>query len=300
MKSWFKHDYAARNDDKVLELRAEFGWEGYGIFWAIIEYMAETNGGIDTRKIGAVSIGLGVDKTLLTRIIEFCRKVELFESDGKIVRNRRLSSHLSEIEAKREGGSQGGKRSAQKRGSNNRASRNPSSIPNTTPSSIPSSIPSRSASTDKIDKIDKIERESDARTRAGRSLSDFASLIQAPEIAEMMTDIASEHPRFPAAAESWYGHLSEKMGKPPTKAMYQSHMHTLSKIADPVGAIDYSITNGHKSIYSDWDDKPTRPNRQTTTTTADEASGWKPFDDSPKPPGPNHPDYHRVQTPPRA
>ena len=50
---YFQHDYSARNDERILELRAEFGWEGYGIYWAILESIAEnTNGGINRVAIG--------------------------------------------------------------------------------------------------------------------------------------------------------------------------------------------------------------------------------------------------------
>ena len=38
---YFSHDSNASRDPKVLKLRAAYGWEGYGIFWAIIETLRE-------------------------------------------------------------------------------------------------------------------------------------------------------------------------------------------------------------------------------------------------------------------
>ena len=38
---YFPHDCNARNDYKLLRLRAKFGWEGYGIYFAIIEILRE-------------------------------------------------------------------------------------------------------------------------------------------------------------------------------------------------------------------------------------------------------------------
>lgn len=38
---YFPHDSNARNDYKLLRLRAKFGWEGYGIYFAIIEILRE-------------------------------------------------------------------------------------------------------------------------------------------------------------------------------------------------------------------------------------------------------------------
>ena len=35
---YFSHYANAHHYEKILELRAELGWEGYGIFWAMSEY----------------------------------------------------------------------------------------------------------------------------------------------------------------------------------------------------------------------------------------------------------------------
>jgi hypothetical protein len=36
---YFSHDSNAKDDPKILQLRMELGWEGYGLFWAIIEML---------------------------------------------------------------------------------------------------------------------------------------------------------------------------------------------------------------------------------------------------------------------
>ena len=36
---YFSHDANAKEDPKILQLRMEMGWEGYGLFWAIIEML---------------------------------------------------------------------------------------------------------------------------------------------------------------------------------------------------------------------------------------------------------------------
>jgi len=38
---YFSHDSNARNDAKIIKLRIDFGWEGYGLFWALIEILRE-------------------------------------------------------------------------------------------------------------------------------------------------------------------------------------------------------------------------------------------------------------------
>jgi hypothetical protein len=89
---YFPHDYNARNDEKILELRANFGAEGYGVFWMIIETMAENDyGGVKASLIGGLSLGYGVAKEKLLGIIELCLSIGLLnEKDGYYFSNRLL------------------------------------------------------------------------------------------------------------------------------------------------------------------------------------------------------------------
>lgn len=41
---YFSHDYNARSDEKIIKLISKTGWEGYGLYWAIIEKLYEANG----------------------------------------------------------------------------------------------------------------------------------------------------------------------------------------------------------------------------------------------------------------
>lgn len=36
---YFSHDSNAKDDPKILQLRMEMGWEGYGLFWALVEML---------------------------------------------------------------------------------------------------------------------------------------------------------------------------------------------------------------------------------------------------------------------
>lgn len=89
---WFKHDYNARNDEKILELLSEHGAESYGIYWMIVETMAENdNGGVKASLMGGLSHGFRVAKGRLIEIIECCLRVELFyEKEGFYYSNRML------------------------------------------------------------------------------------------------------------------------------------------------------------------------------------------------------------------
>jgi len=96
MKShYFDHDYSARNDQKILRLRARHGWDGYGIYWALIETMAEDSTGyLDGGAIEGLSAGYGVPMDKLKKIISDCIEIGLFcENDDGSFYSRRMIDH---------------------------------------------------------------------------------------------------------------------------------------------------------------------------------------------------------------
>lgn len=91
---WFDHDYQARNDDKILELRAEFGAEGYGVFWMLIETMADSeNAAIKFSLIGGLAHGYGVTKPKLCDIVNFCVGIELLIKEDGFISSNRIRNH---------------------------------------------------------------------------------------------------------------------------------------------------------------------------------------------------------------
>lgn len=91
---YFRHDYNARNDDKILELRSRFGGEGYGVFWMIIETMAENEGGgIKASLIGGLSHGYGVAKGWLNDFLTECVNIGLLYEESGTYYSKRLLTH---------------------------------------------------------------------------------------------------------------------------------------------------------------------------------------------------------------
>ncbi len=91
---YFTHDYNARNDDKILELRSIHGVEGYGVFWMIVETMAEnSNGGVKATLIGGLSLGYGVAKDRLIAIFQTCLEIGLFYEKDGFYFSKRMSTH---------------------------------------------------------------------------------------------------------------------------------------------------------------------------------------------------------------
>lgn len=93
MKSsfYFQHDYNSHNDERVLMLRSEYGAEGYGVFWMIIETMAmSSKSQINRVAIGGLSLGYGVAKDRLSSIIDYCLTIGLLKEsqDGAIFSDR--------------------------------------------------------------------------------------------------------------------------------------------------------------------------------------------------------------------
>jgi hypothetical protein len=80
---YFSHDANARQDEKILMLRADHGWQGYGIYWALVEMMFENaDTALHHNKIKGISVSYNIDITLLESVINTCITEELFISDG--------------------------------------------------------------------------------------------------------------------------------------------------------------------------------------------------------------------------
>lgn len=123
---YFDHDYNARNDDKILEMRSVYKAEGYGIFWMLVEAMVENeNGGIKAGLMGGLSHGFGVTKEWLLGFVRYCISIELFYENEGFVYSKRILRHKEFRKSFSEFGSAGAKkRWAGHRGANGGANAN--------------------------------------------------------------------------------------------------------------------------------------------------------------------------------
>ena len=109
---YFQHDYNARNDDKILEIRSKYKSTGYAIYFYCLETMAERGDGyIIPSLMGGLSLGFGVAKDWLLEFLEFCVKIKIFEKNDVGYFSPRIIEHL-EIRAKF---SKAGSKGAEKR-----------------------------------------------------------------------------------------------------------------------------------------------------------------------------------------
>lgn len=108
---YFQHDNNARNDDRILMLRAKFGsHEGYSLFFWFLESMASTEDGYLIREaIGGLSIAYGVDIDRLHDFVTYCIEIGLFKENGNTFYSERMTKQMLFRMALSDGGKKGAK-----------------------------------------------------------------------------------------------------------------------------------------------------------------------------------------------
>lgn len=77
---YFQHDFAARQDPKLLAVQARFGLEGLGFFWCLVEYLYEQGGQLAMSSIEPFAYQCHIDAGKAVSIVN---DFELFETDGE-------------------------------------------------------------------------------------------------------------------------------------------------------------------------------------------------------------------------
>ncbi len=88
---WFKHLSASNRDEKLRRIQDEFGIEGYGLYWIILETIAEK---MDKKDCTSMTFSLknwkkitGVSDKKLRKFLTFSNNLKLFivkDSQGLI------------------------------------------------------------------------------------------------------------------------------------------------------------------------------------------------------------------------
>lgn len=99
--NYFSHDSNARNDDKIIALRMKYGWEGYGIYWAIIEKLRDASGYMCVKDYNVIAFDLRADAAKIKSIIEEFG-LFVFTEDGKYLYSESLMRRMEQKDEKSE------------------------------------------------------------------------------------------------------------------------------------------------------------------------------------------------------
>jgi len=102
---YFSHDSNAHQDEKILDLRAKWGWEGYGLFWGIVELMREqtdyqlSNSQNLPQKI---SLQLNIDSEKAQQFIDDCVEIGLFNRENGSLYSESLLRRMAQKDKRSE------------------------------------------------------------------------------------------------------------------------------------------------------------------------------------------------------
>lgn len=77
MAEWFKHDYNARNDPKLVMLRIDTGHEGVGLYWSAIEILHEQGGAVPLAQLLRILQHEAGQHTTPERIAEYANAMQM-------------------------------------------------------------------------------------------------------------------------------------------------------------------------------------------------------------------------------
>ena len=128
---YFSHDSNARNDNRVLELRAYMSWEGYGLYFAIIEILREqSNYNYPSNAKAGLALCLNISIEKLQELLDICFNNGLLIEKDDHFYSESLMNRMSMIDEKRakraDAGRKGGKAKAKAKQKPSNAKANPS------------------------------------------------------------------------------------------------------------------------------------------------------------------------------
>jgi len=98
---YFRHDFNALSDPKIVKIRMNFGMEGYGVYFATLEILRAQDSCMQSlSELNANAFQMNFDSSKYAAIIKFCIDEKLFESDGSSYWSIRLCEDFFEMKEK--------------------------------------------------------------------------------------------------------------------------------------------------------------------------------------------------------
>jgi len=98
MREYFSHDYNARNDQRIVKITMQFGLEGIGIYWCLIEILYECGGYILESQIDTIAFELRTQSERIADVLN----TDLFKKKGKKYYSESVLTRLSKRKEKSE------------------------------------------------------------------------------------------------------------------------------------------------------------------------------------------------------
>jgi hypothetical protein len=89
---YFSHDYNSANDTKILFLRHQLGMEGYGIYWFLIEQLANAGGKLPLELIPVLAMQMQTTDVKVNGVVH---NFDLFSIQSGEFYSERLQNHLA-------------------------------------------------------------------------------------------------------------------------------------------------------------------------------------------------------------
>lgn len=168
---YFRHQANAQKDEKIIQLLRKEKWHGYGIYWALLEFLTPIKDHKAKTDYDAIAWDLRVDEATVKRIVE---DYGLFVVRQGMFWSKSLTAQLDEIAEtimrKKAAASKAGKSSAGKRKASNDATNDRSTDVAENPTDV-------ATSADPL-KINNIHEINVIDTPCGISLSDYKENTQ--------------------------------------------------------------------------------------------------------------------------
>lgn len=85
---YFKHDFNARNDAKLIKIRKELGYEGIGIYWCLVEMMYENQGFLNANEVEDIAWDSRIESEKMNKVLSIAFTLNGGKWSCKSLQNR--------------------------------------------------------------------------------------------------------------------------------------------------------------------------------------------------------------------
>ena len=95
MSEYFPHDYTAQHDEKIEKLILIMGWEGYGLYWGIVERIY-LEGGELSRDYDSIAFSM---RSTLEKVKKVVEDFDLFQKNSEKIISKSILVRLKKRKA---------------------------------------------------------------------------------------------------------------------------------------------------------------------------------------------------------